>query len=268
VRSLGWKTLVLATALCAAQTCVHAQERITEEQYISGNEGDPVDFAPPPPGSADEDSAGVVRTAPAAVWQRLTEPPAYSYRNLVEGAKPSPPPKKEEPRETPWIIQAIAAALRFFATTFGKLLLVGVLAGLIIYILYRVFGGPGRFSFRRAKRMDGGAVETDDSEAALASMDFASAMTEAARRGAYREAVRFGYLHLLQRLQEEGRIRYRTDKTNRDYLAEIGAHPAAPAFRAASRRFEWAWYGAYPVSEAEYADFRAHLQTLTSGLPQ
>ena len=133
---------------------------------------------------------------------------------------------------------------------------IAVIAGVLAlaWVVTRLLRTEGGSPFARRDRAladVGPLLDVDDIEA----VDLDALLADAVARGAYREAVRYRYLVLLQRAAEVGVVAWRRDKTNRDYLAEARASDAALArpFAQATRVFDYVWYGERPVDGARYA---------------
>lgn len=203
--------------------------------------------------SVEEPTATVNRSVPDTAWQRLTKPPAFSYRNLREGYKA---PKPSKPYKPSAIERFIYAIIRFFGSTVGKVLLWSVIIGALLYGLWMAFFSGSRFSVSRKKKA---GVEEDPSEEDLHGTSWMQLMDEAIASGDTRLAVRYGYLHVLQALADASRINYRPGKTNADYAAELAGGPLIADFRALSRSYEYTWYGSYPITASAFADYRARM---------
>jgi hypothetical protein len=65
----------------------------------------------------------------------------------------------------------------------------------------------------------------------------------------YKLAVRYLFLKSLKMLADKEIINLKKDKTNLQYLFEIKNKKLAEAFRNAAYRFEWIWYGNFPIDE-------------------
>ena len=65
----------------------------------------------------------------------------------------------------------------------------------------------------------------------------------------YKLAVRYLFLKSLKLLSETGLVELRNNKTNHQYLSEIKNNQIAEVFRNTTLRFEWIWYGDFPVNE-------------------
>ena len=97
-------------------------------------------------------------------------------------------------------------------------------------------------------------------------VDFARRIAAAEEAGNFRLALRLGYLEVLKYLTDRGLIHWQPDKTNQVYLAELAAGPLGEAFRAATRQFEYVWYGELRLSAALYQQARAGQRAVTAPL--
>jgi hypothetical protein len=57
------------------------------------------------------------------------------------------------------------------------------------------------------------------------------------------------FLKSLKLLSEKELIELRNNKTNHQYLSEIKNNRISSAFQITTSRFEWIWYGDFPVDE-------------------
>jgi len=84
-----------------------------------------------------------------------------------------------------------------------------------------------------------------------------------AAAGEWRDAVHFGFWAAVSRLESEGVWPPDKTRTPREYLKAIpGSCLAKEPFAAMTRRFEASWYGSRPTTEADFAQFAAHLERL------
>ena len=66
------------------------------------------------------------------------------------------------------------------------------------------------------------------------------------------EAIRLALLALIARLEKQGRLRYDTTRTNREYQRELRPTPElAACFGQLARIYERVWYGRMPAGRAE-----------------
>ena len=138
-----------------------------------------------------------------------------------------------------------------------------VVAVTIIYVLLKVFGAGMQGLFFSPRRKAGApAVPVDD----LDSMDIGALIEERLKIGDYRAVVRLQYLRCLKRLAGKNLISLKRNKTNDEYVRELGDSPLAAGFGELSRIFEYVWYGNFPVSEESYSQVRDLLGGFYAGL--
>ena len=133
--------------------------------------------------------------------------------------------------------------------------MIGLAALVLGWAASRLLRAEGGVVFARGGG-DGGVggplLDVED----IGAVDLASRLRAAEAAGDLREAVRVRYLLALQGLDAAGAIRWRRDKTNRQYVAEVAAAGGgleAP-FRRATRAFDAVWYGERAVSQALYRE--------------
>ena len=84
--------------------------------------------------------------------------------------------------------------------------------------------------------------------------------------GQYDLAVRLLYITALTELNRAGAIRYRKDRSNRDYLDQLRDHPAGKDFRHLTLAYERYWYGQYAADALAYRTARSQYTDLTGRL--
>jgi hypothetical protein len=130
----------------------------------------------------------------------------------------------------------------------------------VIYLLVR-FGLGKRDDPEVETGADAAAAGCDEERltalpdgARLAGSDLLARAAAHAERGEFERAVVFFHAWLLLTLDRRGSLALARGKTNGQYTAEVAAaSPAlAPLFRRSSRLFEDAFFGALPVSRADF----------------
>lgn len=86
----------------------------------------------------------------------------------------------------------------------------------------------------------------------IVQMDFPVLIDNASRHGNYRLAVRYYYLQTLLMLAVTGKIQLRDEKTNREYLSELGNGETRTVFARLVYGFEFVWYGEFVPDEKQY----------------
>lgn len=140
-----------------------------------------------------------------------------------------------------------------------------IVAGFIVlYIVIRnVRGGP-IFSKEAPKRV---ALKADliDENSSLESID--QLIQEAEFEEDYRQAVRLHYLKVLRLLDNKGQIKWRTGKTNHDYINEIDHKEIKTQFDHIVYLYEYSWYGHFEIaSQAHYTSLRTSFTQLYTSL--
>ncbi len=118
-------------------------------------------------------------------------------------------------------------------------------------ILVVLISGIGRSFMRPAARLTSDMKEIDEN---IHEMDFEALIAEAVGAGRYRRAVRLLYLRSLKKMTDRGVIEWRLDRTNHDYMRQLGASApqALPPFREATLAFEYVWYGDLGVDSTKF----------------
>ena len=145
----------------------------------------------------------------------------------------------------------------------SKLVLILVACGALfagVYLVRRVRRVPG------PKRKKTRTVLGEEILAEGTSQDLAEAGLAAARAGDFRAAVRKLYVSLLYELFERNLIELDESATNHEYLNKVSrfAQLAGP-MQYLTDRFDYVWYGMFPSSEADFADYLASYQTAMRG---
>ena len=197
----------------------------------------------------------VVRTVPAATLDGYRADPDYRYDRA---------PVAEETlwdRIKAWIWREVFEPLFAPAlapvrrVVFYGLVVLGVLFALINLLR---MDRHGLFS----KRKGPASLAFADLEQDPARLDLDGMLATALASEAYRRAVRLTYLKALRDLSEQGFLRWRKDKTNHAYLAELAPRPLRASFSELTYLFEYAWYGGFAVDAATFARVRAAYERL------
>ncbi|MBF9220073.1 DUF4129 domain-containing protein [Hymenobacter ruricola] len=139
----------------------------------------------------------------------------------------------------------------------------------LVYAVLKLLQVDVTAAFGRAGRRGQLAYDTEAEN--IHEVDFRTRIAEAEEAGNFRLATRLGYLEVLKHLTDGGFIQWQPDKTNHAYLFELPAGPLRDAFRAATREFEYVWYGELRLSPALYQQARASqraVSALAAGTPR
>lgn len=132
-----------------------------------------------------------------------------------------------------------------------KVLAVIIVLVMIYLIAKTLLNKEGKWIF--GKNTSRKIVDYDAVEKNLQATDFQKLIDQTLASGNLRLAVRYYYLWLLQRLSDTGKIRWDVEKTNSDYLYEIGNEKLRDEFSYLSYLYNYIWYGEFTIDEPTFA---------------
>lgn len=186
-----------------------------------------------------DSGAVVVRRPPDGVLEALRRDPDFDY----EHARPATASLWE--RFKRWLWETLLAPLGDAAMApFWRGVLYLLVGVGVTFAVVRLLGMRGEGLFYR--RRPGPAPPAF--EAVPSAPDLDALLADALRAGDYRRAVHFYYLMALRTLVDRGLVVWRREKTNHDYLDELGDAPARPAFEELTLLFDYLWYGDFPIA--------------------
>lgn len=165
----------------------------------------------------------------------------------------APPPENPIARFFSWLFRKLGEFLSSKAyQNVWQYVILAAVAGLVIYLLTKaeVLG------FLFPKKAQSSELDYENLAENIHEIDFDTAVDEAVTERNFRLAVRLLYLQTLKRLTDAGRIHYKPDKTNRQYVYELANSPLQADFEILTRQFEFVWYGDFPVDEARFGQLR------------
>lgn len=161
----------------------------------------------------------------------------------------APPPDNAGARFFYWIYRAILDFLRSEAYhNVWQYVVLAAIAGLVIYLLTKV----DAFRFLLPKKALSQGLDYENLAENIHEIDFNAAIETAIGQRNFRLAVRLLYLQTLKQLTDAGKIDYKPDKTNRQYVYELVNSPIQVDFNELTRQFEFVWYGDFPVDEPRF----------------
>lgn len=130
----------------------------------------------------------------------------------------------------------------------GKVIAYMLIVALIVGLLYWLsLGMQAKDEKINIKEVDLHTLED------ISEIDAVSAYDEAVANGDYRLALRLRFVQSLQLLSEREYIRWKPDKTNRNYVRELSQHRELQGdFRQIAQIYEWVWYGHTDIDEATF----------------
>ncbi len=181
------------------------------------------------------------RRIPQADAQKLANDKDFWYAN-------KPMPGEEPVVDRPWLAN-------LFRVIFW--VLVGAIAVGIVVVCIRMFAfkGGGRYVH---------AMPVEEHADNIFEMDFDSSLANAIAVQDYRLATRLLFLKLLRTMADRNIIAYSIEKTNFDYLFELGRSPYFNSFSVVARGYEYVWYGNFNIQQNQFMQLKQRLDELTS----
>ena len=130
-------------------------------------------------------------------------------------------------------------------------LFIAILILAIIYLAFIILseGSSGLFSSRKNIKIDDFNEITAEN---IEHIDVLSLINKAENNDDYRLAIRYYYLLVLKTLSIKKFINFEDDKTNAEYLNEIGTKDFSENFAYTSYLYNYIWYGEFSVNTEQY----------------
>jgi hypothetical protein len=135
-------------------------------------------------------------------------------------------------------------------------------AGAIVYLIFKMAGVDLSFLFRRRSKAI--PIPYTESLENIHDINFDSAIEEAINKHNYRLAVRLLYLKCLKQLSDASLIKWQPEKTNNSYLNELADADQKVIFNSLTRRFEYVWYGEFPIDGQTFNRINLQFQEFKS----
>lgn len=139
---------------------------------------------------------------------------------------------------------------------FFKILLIILGIALVAMIIFRLAGGSFEVAAPEKNvnpRDVAGTVNIKKVEENIHKSDMEILIEKSLKEGNYMLTVRLYYLWAIKELSNKRLIKWKRDKTNRDYIREMRKTEFNKPFRDVTRIFERVWYGAQ--EELQQSDF-------------
>lgn len=133
--------------------------------------------------------------------------------------------------------------------TLVKVILISLVVVLLAFVLVKLLGsniGSGKLKKKEL------SFSLEDIEENLEETDLERFKREALQKEDYKTAIRIFYLMIIKSLSETGKIKWRREKTNRQFVQEMRRKDGYKKFRDITLSFEIVWYGNAPFSARDY----------------
>lgn len=136
---------------------------------------------------------------------------------------------------------------------------------LILGLLIKFFLKVNMNTIISGKTERANVILTEDEEI-INNKNIQSLIDKAISQKNYRLAVRYYYLLVLQKLQENELIDWEPQKTNEDYINEIKQKTIIDRFKNATYLYDFVWYGNFEINEVEFSKVALNFNELTSSI--
>ena len=230
--------IIFLSVLLSAQFCFGQRATSAKDQNLANYTDTTKRIMP----AESEDLIVEVRLLPETILEKYKNDPAFNYDNKQEETEDWITKIKN------WINQQLAllrssevfsTALDYFYYALAILALILIIRGLIKADRRGLLFG----------KVSNNQIKIMENEEDINQINFDELISAAIGNKQYKLAIRYLFLKSLKLLSERKLIEFRSNKTNRQYLLEINNSQIASAFQDTTFRFEWIWYGNFPIDE-------------------
>ncbi len=150
----------------------------------------------------------------------------------------------------------------FWASVF-QIVLIIIVVGVIVVLLINMLGGGAIFAPRSRKFSTSSTnFSIEKIENNIHKTDLDRFIRKAVEEKQFVLAIRLYYLAIIKELSLSKMIKWKRDKTNRNYLNEIRSTSLFNPFKEVTRIFERVWYGQGNLDEEEYLSIKPKFDNL------
>lgn len=180
---------------------------------------------------------------------------------------------EEEPEESISLLQLIYMKIFEFLNEFFDgsiannilhIFLILILVGVVILIVNQFMEGNIKNAFLGSSSSD--RIQMSLEKSGIEETDIESLINRAIAAQNFREAVRLTYHKALQNLNRANVIRWGLNKTNYEYLQEIGDHPSTEPFKKLTTIYNYTEYGDFGIDKAGYEKVNRLYRRITDEL--
>ncbi len=191
----------------------------------------------------------------STTWRNLTKD--LNYGDTLEHKKK--PDKKTKPKEESksWSFPSFG-----FNSGLTKYVLFALVIAAIGFLLYRLIGSAFFASNTKIGKSQQATFEILHDDEQMMQKDLNNLLEEALQRKDYKTAIRILFIQSLQDLQTYEWIKWRKEKTNRDYLNELIQREAFVPFGSMVLLYEKAWYSEFGATQEDWEAFTTFRQQI------
>ena len=195
--------------------------------------------------------------------EKLNEKPVWSdeaWKESIKDVRYERDQKKEEETETPEIEETTPIAeesidlsdwlQNIFLSDLAKIICIVLVIGLLTFLIIQLT--RARIKSTKIKVQQVSVQVPDNLDEELPESDLERYLKIALEKSDFKTAVRILYLMTIQKMNDLELIRWKKDKTNRDYLNEMRQRHDYNEFRELTLMYEVVWYGERGVERFEF----------------
>lgn len=133
-------------------------------------------------------------------------------------------------------------------------LALGILVGLIVYLIFRLLGLDLKFLTGKSKSIDVPYAEVEDN---IHEINFIEEIEKALAANNFRLAIRLFYLRTLKQLSDANQIDWKPEKTNQNYINELADLKHRSIFKQLTDQFEYVWYGEFSIDKSQFDQLKS-----------
>ena len=151
----------------------------------------------------------------------------------------------------------------------GKLVLI-ILAVILLAVLVMHLFGNNLFNGPTNTRIltKDGKIDIDNIEENMHEIELEDPIQLAIQRGEYDTAIRLYYISVIKELSVKKLIKWKKDKTNRDYYNELAGKSVQPSFSDMTNVYERIWYGNKSLQQQDFNSLESRFQQVINSIKQ
>ena len=127
-----------------------------------------------------------------------------------------------------------------------------VIIGVLFFLGWLFMNVSPRSMFSKFQQKDN-VLMSEDQEI-IENQDISELIEKALQDKNYRLAIRYYYLSVLKKMMDAELIHWESQKTNRDYYAELQDPLLKKKFSIITRIYDFIWYGSFDINEISYLE--------------
>lgn len=186
-------------------------------------------------------------------WERATRDLKFDGKNTEKKQAEEEEVVEDTSPIFDWGNSIFAGNWSAFFQVFFFLLVIGAL----VFFMVRIFGGAAFLSNKKvaSEKIKYSIEQVEDN---LQKADLEGFAQHAIQNQDYKLALRLYYLQIIKVLSRQKVIKWKRDKTNREYVREVQRNQSdyAVDFKQLTRLFERVWYSDISINQSQFQQFQ------------